>query len=68
MTPRDDCSGFKEKTRTLHRITKIIVNENGDIYFGTKGDASESGDNCLISATAVEGKVLAIIYDSEIKR
>ncbi len=66
-TSNDDCSGYSENLYTLHRVTGIMYSGD-ELYLQTKGDASQRPDKCLIPATAVDGKVLAIIYDSRIGR
>ena len=66
--PTADCSGFVPTTTTLlHRIRRVIQIE-GKIFLETKGDATPDIDRCIVPTTAVEGKVLAIVYDSRLAR
>lgn len=50
----------EENTVTTHRVVDIIE-ENGQLFFKTKGDANNIEDASLVSTDAVEGKYIGKI-------
>lgn len=63
---QSDCSGRAESGSILHRIVRVVVNNDG-LHFETRGDSLNSSDPCLVPADDVMYKLLASVRNARIQ-